>query len=119
MTHEVGAEPNSAVGSGSLRMPLRRSPLVRSKVVDWFSTSATPGRLLLVGAILFFLSLSPWVGRGLVVLVKGAVDCVKILVNGKVMTDLAKLEPEQAERLRGHLERVRPPPDQLQPPAAS
>jgi hypothetical protein len=33
---------------------------------------------------------------------------------------LADLEPEQAERLQGHLERVRPPPcDQLQPPAAS
>jgi hypothetical protein len=85
-------------------------------VVDWFSTSATPGRLLLVGAILFFLALSPWVGRSLVVLVQGAMDVIKTLVTGKVQMDLAKLEPEQAERLRGHLERVRPPPDELQPP---
>jgi hypothetical protein len=89
-------------------------------VVDWFSTSATPGRLLLVGAILFFLALSPWVGRALVVLLQGVVDIVKTLVTGKVLTDLAKLEPEQAERLHGHLERVRPPPpDEIEPPATS
>jgi hypothetical protein len=88
-------------------------------VVDWFSTSATPGRLLLVGAILFFLALSPWVGRGLVVLLQGVVDIVKTLVERKVLIDLAKLEPEQAERLRGHLERVRPPSDEIEPPAGS
>jgi hypothetical protein len=32
---------------------------------------------------------------------------------------LADLEPEQAERLHGRLERVRPPPGQVEPPAAS
>jgi hypothetical protein len=89
-------------------------------VVDWFSTSATPGRLILVGVILFFLALSPWVGRALVTLVHGAVDCTKLLLAGKVMTDLAKLDPEQAERLRTRLERVRPPPRaEIEPPAAS
>jgi hypothetical protein len=29
---------------------------------------------------------------------------------GELMADLAKLEPDQAQRLQGHLERVRPPP---------
>ena len=32
---------------------------------------------------------------------------------------LTALEPDQVERLQGRLDRVRPPPDQLQPPAAS
>lgn len=32
---------------------------------------------------------------------------------------LADLEPEQAERLQGRVERVRPPPDEIEPPAAS
>jgi hypothetical protein len=33
---------------------------------------------------------------------------------------LADLEPERAERLQGHLERVRPPPpDEVEPPVAS
>jgi hypothetical protein len=32
---------------------------------------------------------------------------------------LADLEPDQVERLRGRLERVRPPPDELEPPTAS
>jgi hypothetical protein len=64
--------------------------------------------------------LSPWVGRGLVVLLQGVVDIVKILVTGKVLTDLAKLEPNQVERLQDRLERVRPPPpDELEPPATT
>jgi hypothetical protein len=114
-----GAELISAVGSGSLRC--RSDAVAREvEVVDWFSTSATPGRLILVGVILFFLALSPWVGRALVTLVHGAVDCTKLLLAGKVMTDLAKLDAEQAERLRTRLERIRPPqPDEIEPPAAS
>jgi hypothetical protein len=49
----------------------------------------------------------------------GKADVARIKATGKVLQDLAKLEPEQAEHLQGRLERVRPPPDQLQPPAAS
>jgi hypothetical protein len=59
------------------------------------------------------------VGRALVVLVQGMVKVLNTLATGKVLTDLAKLEPEQDERLRARLERTRPPPDELQPPAAS
>jgi hypothetical protein len=104
------------------RQPADAAPALAVReveVVDWFSTSATPGRLVLVGAILVAIGLVPWVGRGLVTFVQGVVDVIKILVTGKVLTDLAKLEPDQAERLRGHLDRVRPPPDELQPPTAS
>ena len=54
------------------------------------------------------------------VLLQGVVDIVKILVTGKVLTDLAKLEPNQVERLQDRLERVRPPPpDELEPPATT
>jgi DNA-directed RNA polymerase specialized sigma24 family protein len=49
----------------------------------------------------------------------GKVEVARIRETGKVLRSLAKLEPEQTERLHGHLERVRPPPDELQPPAAS
>ena len=49
----------------------------------------------------------------------GQAEVAKIRETGKVLRSLAKLDPDQAERLHGHLERVRPPPDQLQPPAAS
>jgi hypothetical protein len=49
----------------------------------------------------------------------GTADVARIEATGKVLRDLAELEPEQAERLQRHLERVRPPPDELQPPAAS
>ena len=49
----------------------------------------------------------------------GEAEVARIRETGKVLRSLAKLEPERAERLPGHLERVRPPPDQLQPPAAS
>jgi NADPH:quinone reductase-like Zn-dependent oxidoreductase len=34
-----------------------------------------------------------------------------------VMDRMIALEPDQAERLRARLDRVRPPPDQLGPPA--
>jgi hypothetical protein len=86
-------------------------------VIDWFSTSVTPGRLILVGVILVALALAPWIGKAIVVLAQGVMDAVKILLAGKVLTDLAKLDPEQAERLRAHLERVPPPPpDAIEPP---
>jgi hypothetical protein len=89
-------------------------------VVDWFSTSATPGRLILVGAILFVLGLSWPVGRALVVWAQGRADVARIKETGKVLVDLAKVEPDQADRLRTRLERVRPPPpDEIEPPAAS
>jgi hypothetical protein len=43
-----------------------------------------------------------------------------IEATGRVPIDLAKLEPEQAESLQARLDRVRPPPpDQIEPPAAS
>lgn len=32
---------------------------------------------------------------------------------------LADLEPDQVERLHGRLERARPPPDEIEPPATS
>ena len=91
-----------------------------SSALNFITDPSTPtGRLLLVGAILFSLALAPWVGKGLVALIRGIIDIAKIFATGKVLTDLAKLEPEQAERRHGHLEQIRPPPDQLQPPAAS
>ena len=46
-------------------------------------------------------------------------EVTRIRETGKMLRSLAKLEPEQTERLHGYLERVRSPPDQLQPPAAS
>ena len=49
----------------------------------------------------------------------GKAEVAKIRATGKVLRSLAELEPEEAEHLHGHLERVRPPPDELQPPAAS
>jgi hypothetical protein len=49
----------------------------------------------------------------------GKADIARIQETGKVLRSLADLEPDQVERLHGHLDRVRPPPDQLQPPAAS
>jgi hypothetical protein len=70
-----------------------------------------------VAAVLVILGLVPWVGKALVVLVQGVMDVVRIKAKGKVWTDLAKLEPDQAERLHGHLERIRPPPaDAIEPP---
>ncbi len=50
----------------------------------------------------------------------GKAEVAKIREAGKVLRELAALEPDQAERLRGRLERVQPPPpDEIQPPAAS
>jgi hypothetical protein len=50
----------------------------------------------------------------------GKADVARIEAAGRVLDHLAQLEPDQAERLRGRLDRVRPPPpDELQPPAAS
>ena len=50
----------------------------------------------------------------------GRADVARIQETGKVLRALADLDPNQVERLHGHLERIRPPPpDQLQPPAAS
>jgi hypothetical protein len=49
----------------------------------------------------------------------GKADVARIEATSKMLRSLAELEPEQAERLRGRLERVRPPPEELQPPAAS
>jgi hypothetical protein len=46
-------------------------------------------------------------------------EVARIKATGKVLTDLAKLEPEQVERLQARLDRLRPPPDQIEPPAAS
>ena len=50
---------------------------------------------------------------------RGKAEVARIKVTGKVLTDLAKLEPEQVERLQARLDRLRPPPDQIEPPAAS
>jgi hypothetical protein len=49
----------------------------------------------------------------------GKAEVARIKATGKVLTDLAKLEPEQVERLQARLDRRRPPPDQIEPPAAS
>jgi hypothetical protein len=54
----------------------------------------------------------------------GKAEVARIKATGKVLTDLAKLEPEQlepeqVERLQARLDRLRPPPDQIEPPAAS
>ena len=89
-------------------------------MVDWFSASVTPGRLILVGVILVTLRFTWPAGRALIVWVQGRMRVAEIEATGRVLTDLAKLEPEQAERLQARLDRVRPPPpDQIEPPAAS
>jgi hypothetical protein len=49
----------------------------------------------------------------------GKAEVARIKATGKVLTDLAKLQPEQVERLQARLDRLRPPPDQIEPPAAS
>jgi hypothetical protein len=46
-------------------------------------------------------------------------EVARIRETGKVLRSLAKLNTDQDERLHARLERVRPPPDELQPPAAS
>jgi hypothetical protein len=46
----------------------------------------------------------------------GKAEVARIKVTGKVLTDLAKLEPEQVERRQARLDRFRPPPDQIEPP---
>ncbi|HEX2185419.1 MAG TPA: hypothetical protein VHN78_07925 [Chloroflexota bacterium] len=50
----------------------------------------------------------------------GKAEVAKIREAGKAMRALAELEPDRTERLHGRLERVRPPPpDEMEPPAAS
>ena len=86
--------------------------------LNFVTDPSTPiGRLLLVTLILLALGLVPWVGKALVVVVQGVIDVVKIKANGQVLTELAKLEPDQAERLHARLERVRPPPAETDPPS--
>lgn len=91
-------------------------------MIDWFSSPVTPGRLLLTGGILAGLYLTWAGGRALVVWVRGRArvaeikaageaDVAKIQEVGKVLRSLAKLEPDQVERLRGRVDRVRPPPE--------
>lgn len=88
-----------------------------SAALNFIVDPSTPtGRLLLVALVLVVLGLVPWIGKALVVLAQGLVDVIKTLVNSKVLTDLAKLKPEQVERLPSLLERVRPPPaDAIEP----
>jgi hypothetical protein len=58
-------------------------------------------------------------GRALVVWVQGKADVARIKATGKVLVDLAKLEPDQAKHLQARLDRVRTPPsDEIEPPAA-
>jgi hypothetical protein len=89
-----------------------------STALNFIVDPSTPtGRLLLVAVVLVALGLVPWVGKALVELVKGVMDMLRIKARGKVWMDLAKLKPEQAEHLRAHLERIRPPPaDAIAPP---
>jgi hypothetical protein len=103
--------------------------------VDKFIWSAPTPRAGIVLALLSILSVAvglllryagqafvAWVnGRNGVAEIEaaGKADVARIEAAGRVLHDLAGLEPEQAERLHGHLERVRPPPDRLDPPAAS
>jgi Na+-transporting methylmalonyl-CoA/oxaloacetate decarboxylase gamma subunit len=74
--------------------------------------------------------LVPYVGQAFVAWVKGKArvaeieaqgeaEVARIEANGEVLRILAELEPDQVERLHGRLERVRPPPDEIEPPAAS
>ena len=46
----------------------------------------------------------------------GKADVARIKATGEV---LRSLDPGRAERLQARIERVRPPPDELEPPAAS
>jgi hypothetical protein len=86
-------------------------------VIDWLSTPVTPGRLLLTGVILAGLYWTWAGGRALVVWVRGRArvaeikaegeaDVARIRETGKVLRSLAKLEPDQVERLHGRLDRV-------------
>jgi hypothetical protein len=99
-----------------LLVRLAEQPLPAGGPVFEWLYSVTPERLL-VGAL--FVMAWP-AGRALVVWVQGQADVARIKARGEVLMNLAMLEPEQAERLQARLDRVRPPPpDQLQPPAAS
>ena len=58
-------------------------------------------------------------GKALIVWVQGKMRVAEIEATGRVLVDLATLEPDQAERLQAYLERGRPPPpDQIEPPAS-
>jgi hypothetical protein len=49
----------------------------------------------------------------------GKVEVDRIRATRELLHDLRELGPDQAEYVRRHLEWVRPPPDELKPPAAS
>jgi hypothetical protein len=99
-----------------------RAPTFRGAVILALLSilSVAVGLLLRYGGLAFV----AWVnGRNRVAEIEaaGKADVARIQETGKVLRDLAELEPEQTERLRGRLERVRPPPepDEIEPPAAS
>jgi hypothetical protein len=108
---------------------------VEVALVDKFIWSAPTPRDGIVLALLSILSVAVglilrYAGKGFVAWVNGRnrvaeieaagkADVARLEAAGKILRDLAHLEPEQAEHLRGHLERVRPPPKELLPPAAS
>jgi hypothetical protein len=58
-------------------------------------------------------------GRALVAWVQGKMRVAEIEAAGKVLIDLARLDPDQAERLGARLDRARPPPPsgEVEPPA--
>jgi len=87
---------------------------------EWLSPLTTFGHLALSAAMVVILRLTWAVGRALVVWVQGRADVDRIKAAGEVLTELAKLQQDQADWLHVRLDRVRPPPpDELEPPAAS
>lgn len=109
--------------------------VVLSSAVNFISPATTPrsAAIITLFSILAWAlwRLVPYVGQAFVAWVKGKAgaaeieavgkaDVARIRAAGEVLRELAELEPDQAERHQGRLERVRPPPpDELQPPSAS
>lgn len=97
---------------------------------EWLSSSVTPGRLILTGVILAVLQLTWPIGRALNQWVQGKAEIAKIHATKEAdvarererratLLALAELERDRSDRPHGRLDRVRPPPGEIEPPATS
>jgi hypothetical protein len=110
--------------------PSGASLLGGKRVLEWLSSSVTPGRLILTGAILALLRLTWPIGRAITLWVQGKAEVAKIEATKEAdiarerehratLVALAELERDRNERPHDRLDRVRPPPGEIEPPAAS
>jgi hypothetical protein len=124
-------EPPSAAGSrGPCGHALRRQPAWRASGCSSGSASVTPGRLILTGVILAVLRLTRPAGRALIIWVQGRTEVANIEATKEAdiarererratLVALAQLKQDPSERPSGRLDRVRPPPSEIEPPTAS